>query len=62
MKTYRLLIIDRKKPFNTGIVSAKYYKGLSAARKASPAKLSYCLNAKVFIGFDERFEYIVREC
>lgn len=40
----------------------KYYKGISAVRKASPAKLSYCLNAKAFIGFDDRFEYFACEC
>lgn len=62
MKTYRLTIIDHNRPFNKAIISMKYYKGLSAARKASPAKLSYCRNARVFTGFDGRFEYIACEC
>lgn len=62
MKTYRLTIIDHNRPFNKAIISMKYYKGISAVRKASPAKLNYSRNAKAFIGFDGKYEYIACEC
>lgn len=73
MKEYRVMCIDHKRPdtipgkgyypYNQKVFE-KYVRGLKEARRmCSPAKLSYCYNAKCFIGYisDKKIEYLVKE-